>query len=81
MQEQLSRMFGFCTALYIGLLGYETVSRGSFDACAVKYLFTLFLLYPNLYSAIAIAYSSTAAVELYCSAHHYCMLYCCSAVS
>ena len=42
--------FGFCTLLYGSLLGYETASTGSFDACAVIYQFTLFLLNPNLYS-------------------------------
>ena len=64
MQEQLNRIFGFCTLLYCGLLGYETVSTGSFDASAVRYYFTLFLLYPNLYSALATVYSSTAALSL-----------------
>ena len=37
VQEQLNMIFGFCTVLYGGLLGYETVSTGSFDACAVRY--------------------------------------------
>ena len=31
------------------LLGYETASRGSLDACVVRYEFALFLLSPNLY--------------------------------
>ena len=64
MQENLNRIFGFCTVLYGGLLGYETVSTGSFDACAVRYYFTLFLRYPDLYSALATAYSSAAAPSL-----------------
>ena len=37
VQEQLSRIFGFYAVLCGGLLGYETVSIGSFDACAVRY--------------------------------------------
>ena len=37
MQEQLNMISGFCTVLYGGLLGPETVSTGSFDACAVIY--------------------------------------------
>ena len=32
VQEQLNRILGFCTVLYGGLLGYEAVSTGSFDA-------------------------------------------------
>ena len=55
MQEQVNVILGFCTVLYGGLLGSETVSTGSFDAYAVIYQFTLFLLYPNLYSALATA--------------------------
>ena len=35
VQEQLSMILGFCTILHGGLLGSETVSTGSFDACAV----------------------------------------------
>ena len=37
VREQLNMMFRFCTVLYGGLLGYETVSTCSFDACAVIY--------------------------------------------
>ena len=37
VQEQLHVMLGFCTVLYGGLLGSETVSIGSFDTCAVRY--------------------------------------------
>ena len=60
MQEQLNRIFRFCTVLYGGLLGYETVSTGSFDACAVSYSFTLLLTY----STLAAASSSVAAPSL-----------------
>ena len=35
--EQLNRILGFCAVSYGGLFGYETVSTGSFDACAVRY--------------------------------------------
>ena len=35
VKGQLIMIFGFCTALYNGLLGYEIVSAGSFDACAI----------------------------------------------
>ena len=31
---QLNIILGFCTVLYGGLLGSETVSTGSFDTCA-----------------------------------------------
>ena len=37
VQKQLNRTFGFCTVLYVGLLGYKTVSTGIFDAYAVRY--------------------------------------------
>ena len=36
VQEQLSMILGFCTILHGGLLGSETVSTGSFDACAAR---------------------------------------------
>ena len=56
MQEQVNVILGFCTVLYGGLLGSETVSTGGFDACAVRYEFTLlFLLYRNLCSEVATA--------------------------
>ena len=48
VQEQLIMILRFCTVLYGGLLGSETASTGSFDACAVVYEFTSFLLYPKL---------------------------------
>ena len=35
-QERLNRTFGFCTIWKGGLPGYETVSTGSGDACAVR---------------------------------------------
>ena len=43
------RIFRFCTVLYGGFIGYEIACAGSFDVCAVRREFTLFLLYPNLY--------------------------------
>ena len=48
VRKQLNIIWGFCTVLYGGLLGSETASTGSFDACAVVYEFTSFLLYPKL---------------------------------
>ena len=36
VKELNARTFGFCTVFYGGLVGYETVSAGSFDACAVR---------------------------------------------
>ena len=35
VQEQLSMVFGFFTAMCGSLVGYEIASTGSFDACAV----------------------------------------------
>ena len=63
--EQLNRILGFCAVSYGGLFGYETVSTGSFDAClCCEILIHSVLLYPNLYSALAAAYSSAAAPSL-----------------
>ena len=38
VQERLNRIFGFCTIWTGALRGYETetVTAGSFDACAVR---------------------------------------------
>ena len=61
VQEQLNMILRFCTVSYGGLHASETVSTGSFDACAVRYEFTLFLLYPNSCWALATAQSAATA--------------------
>ena len=63
-QEQLNTMLGFCTVLCGGLLGSETVSAGTFDACAVSYYFTLFLLYPYSVSSCRIATTACSIAAL-----------------
>ena len=48
--------FDACAVRYQStLFRYETVGRGSFDACAEISIRSVFPLHPNLYSALATA--------------------------
>ena len=47
VQERLNRIFGFCAIWNRGLLGYETVSTGSFDTCAVRLIHSVYAFTPT----------------------------------
>lgn len=61
MQER-PKIIGFCILWKGGLLIYETVSTGTFDACSVRDRFTRFFSLPNFCPAPAIACLAAAAL-------------------
>ena len=52
VQEQFNKMLGFCTTVLSGgVLGYETTSTGSFDACLCCYILIHSVFYSTRTSA------------------------------